>query len=290
MKKAIKIMLAVLGVLVLVLVVALAAHPLWMGSVVKAVAGKVAPTYTGTPLVLTDCSVNLYSGHFELAGLDLSNPDGCSEKSAVRLGSLKVDFDTLSALKDVIVVHDIEITGVFASYVKGASGKLNFTEIADNAKAASGSGQQEEQPAAEAPEADKAPGKKVVIERLSVGDVSLFTMGMKLPLIPGTVVLKDIGKESDGVALNQLGTQVWEQLQKAGGIAGDGLSALGSLGADLGNKGLDLGKQGIEAGKEGLQNALDSVKKLDVDGAKDALKGAGKSLENVGNGLKGLFK
>ena len=291
MKKLLKGVLFVLVALVLLVVVALAAHPLWMGAAVRTVVGMFAPKYSGTPVVLTDCSVNLYGGHFELSGFDLSNPEGCSEKSAVRLGSLKADFDTLSALKDLIVVHNIEITGVFASYVKGASGKYNFTEIAENAKAAAG-GQDEpaETTEAEDPEADKASGKKIVIERLSVGDVSLSMMGMKLPLIPGTVVLTDIGKESNGVALAQVGEQVWEQVMKAGGISGDGLSSLGKLGADIGIKGLDLGKKGVEVGTEGLKNAMESVKKLDVDGAKNVLKDTGKSLENVGKGLKGLFK
>ena len=102
MKKLLKGVLFVLVALVLLLVVALAAHPLWMGAAVRTVVGMFAPKYSGTPVVLTDCSVNLYDGHFELSGFDLSNPEGCSEKSAVRLGSLKADF-----FRDVLRVEKV---------------------------------------------------------------------------------------------------------------------------------------------------------------------------------------
>ena len=311
MMKALKGLLAVIVVVVVLLVVALLAHPLWVGPLVKVVAEKVGPRYTGTPIAVQGCGVNLYSGHFEIIGFDLSNPEGCSESSAASAGSLKVDFDTLSALKDVVLVHSVEVSGVFVSYVQGASKKYNFTEIADNAKAATGSAEPAEQPAEEQPVADvlapeagepapegqasaeEKPGKKVVIERLSIGDVKVSMLGMKIPLVPGTIVLKDIGKQSNGVSFKEAWTeilaQVLAQVQKSAGAVGDQLFSFGQKGLDLGKQGLDLGKRGLDVGTEGVKSALESAKKLDLDGAKDVLKDTGKNLESLGKGLKGLF-
>lgn len=299
MKKVLKGLLAVIGIIVVVLIAALVAHPLWVGPLVGAVAEKVGPKYTGTPIALTNCVVNLYSGHLELAGFDLANPPGCSEASAASVSSLKVDFDTLSALKDVVVVRSVDVSGIFASYVKGASGKFNFTEIGDNAKAATGSSEpapkaEAQQPKVEQPKAEKkaekkSEGKKVIIERLSIGDIRVAAMGVRIPLLPGTIVLKDIGKKTNGATAEEAATQVQTQVMEASGAAGKQLSALIGLGAEYGKKGLELGQKGYDAGKAGLENALDAAKKLDVDGAKKALQNTGDSLKDVGKGLKGLF-
>jgi len=318
MKKAVKVLGTIVVVIVLVVVAALVTHPLWVGPLVKTVAEKVGPRFTGTPIMLTNCDLNLYSGHFELTGFDLSNPEGCSEKSAASLSSLKVDFDTASVLRNVVVVRSVDVSGIFASYVKGASGKYNFTEIGDNAKAATGSSEptqveptktKETKPVevkqpTEDKKAEKASsGKKVVIERLSIGDIKVAVMGMKIPLLPGTIVLTDIGKKSNGASLEEVWGQVQSQVMQASGAAGQQLSTVLSMGSDLSKKGLDLGKQGIDLGKkgldagaEGVKSALDSAKKLDMKGATDALKNTGTqlknvgdNLKNVGDGLKGLF-
>jgi len=292
MNKSIKVLLSVLVALVLAVVLMLAAHPLWVGSLVKAVAEKVGPKYTGTPITLSSCGVNLYSGHFELLGFKLSNPQGCVEDTAAGVGNLKVDFDTLSALSDIINVRSVELSGLFASYVKGASGKYNFTEIADNAKAATGGADAKkvEQSKSEQPKTEeKTSGKKLVIEHLSVGNVKVSAFGMKMTLLPGTITLKDIGKKSNGVTAKEAFTQMWEQVLASSGAAGKQFAAAWELSAGYGKKGLDYGKQGLDVSTDAAKKALDSVKKLDTKGATDAIKNAGDSLKNVGNGLKGLL-
>ncbi len=292
--KIIKRTLLVLGCLVGLVVLALLAHPLWVGCVVKTAVKCVTPRVAGVPAHLDQCKINLWTGKVVLKGFDLSNPAGCSSASAASVGSLSVSFDTLSVFKDAILIHDIAIDDVFVSCEKGDSGKMNFTELSDNAAQATSSDDTIEEEVAEARE-DEAEGDvdddgaKVIIEKVSVSGVTVSMMGVPVP-IPGTITLTDIGKESGGVSPMGACLEIFAQVQKSLGSVGEGLTALGKGGLDLGKSGLDLGAAGVT-------NSLDAVKNLDFEGAKDildstgdGLKDVGKEFESLGKGVRDLFK
>ncbi len=302
--KIIKRTLLVLLCLVGLLVLALLAHPLWIGSLVKGVVQCAAPNVAGVPAKIDTCKINLWTGTFVLKGFDLANPAGCVDSSAARVGSLEVSFDTMSVLSDVILVRSIVLDDVFVSYEKGDSGKMNFTELSDNAAQATSSDETVEEELAEADaareagelEEELADEKKVIIEKFSVSGVTVSMMGVKVP-VPGTITLTDIGKESGGVSPLGACLEIFAQVQKSFGLAGEGLTALGQAGLDLGATGLDLGKSGLDLGASGLTNSLEAVKNLDLEGAKgildstgDGLKGVGKEFESLGKGVRDLFK
>lgn len=279
MKKAVRIVLALFGLVVLLVVVALAAHPLWLGPAVRALACPAAARLAGTPVRLEACAVNLYEGRLELRGLDIANPAGCAERTAVGVGSLRIDFDAPSALRDVVVIRSVDVSDVFLSYEKGASGKYNMSEIADNVASATTQGEPQEAVPSEGLE---APGRKVVIDRLSVSGVRLAAFGVRMP-VPGALVLTGLGRESQGVSVQDVVSEVLAQLRRSAGALGDGLTALGAAG-------LGVGQKGVDAGRGVLTNVLESVKGANVDGARDALRDAGGSLKELGKDLKGLGK
>lgn len=283
MKKLIKGLLAVIGGIVLVLVLALALHPLWIGSAVKCGAEKIGPKFTGTPIALANCDINLYAGRVAFDGFELSNPEGCSDKTAVRVDKFNVEVDMGTVASDVIVIKDITLTGVYVSYVKATPEKYNFDVIADNANAAT-SKKGEPAPTVEEPPVEeqqdetktsKGEGPKVIIEKLTLGDLTVSHLGFPIP-VQGTIVLTNIGKDTWGVSWEGAWKAVMTQLQQKLGLAGDGL--------------LELGNQGLDLGTAGVTNALNAVKAMDVEGAKAILKDTGKGLKGLGKDLKGLGK
>lgn len=293
MKKIIKGTLFTIGSIVFLLILALALHPLWIGPAIKAATTKIAPTYTGTPLALEECDINLYAGRVVFGGFSLSNPEGCADPTAASVKTLRVLVDVPSLATDVIVVKEITLTGIYASYVNAAPGKTNFDVIADNAKAATGGDKPKsevaEQPSEQLPEQtaqestneptvaaeSKGEGKKVIIEKLTFGDLMVSYYGFPLP-VPGTIVLTDIGKDSQGVSWQGAGEEIVAQLQQKLGVAGKGV--------------MNLGAQGLDLGTAGVTNALEAVKAMDIESAKTILNDTGKDLKGLGNELKGLGK
>jgi hypothetical protein len=270
MKKALKWILISVGAVILLAVLALAAHPLWLGSAVKGVACSAVPQITGTKFAVAGLSVNLYSGAVRVNGVELWNPANYDDKHAVTLDTLSVDVDMDSLNSDLIVIKDITIDGVYATYVK-ADGKYNFDVIAANAEQATASAPQADEPAA-AGEPSPAESKrevKVVIDRLTIRNVKVKSPFLTIP-VPD-VVLTDLGRESNGVTLMEVVNKVCATVLNGIMAAGGGLES--------------LGKGALGIGGEGLKNAGSSLKE-----AGKSLKGANDALKGVGEELKGLFK
>ena len=289
MKKLLKGLFAVVGGIILILVLALALHPLWIGSAVKFGAEKVGPKFTGTPIAMANCDINLYGGRVAFDGFVLDNPAGASEKVAASVGAFKVVVDPSTVASDVIVVKEITIKDIFASYVD-VNGTNNFDVIAANA-----TGPKTEEPAeaeAEEPAEEEKPAKKVVIEKLTISGVKVNFGGFPI-VVPVDITLTDIGKEKNGATLEEVGEKVSEAVMKSAGAIGDALKSLGGVGMEAldGATGAlqGAGVTATEALKNVGDGAADSLKNAG-DATKDALKDATKSLKNVGDGAAESIK
>lgn len=115
--------------LLLFIVFALLALPLWVNPVVTSVAGAVVPWCTGTEFKLEQFKLNPYTGKLTVSGLRLANPEGFAEKNAAALSLLDVDMDVASLLSKTIHVREVVIDSPFASYVFDAAGSNNFDRI-----------------------------------------------------------------------------------------------------------------------------------------------------------------
>ena len=271
MKKLLKGLLAIVGGIVLVLVLALVLHPLWLGSAVKFGAEKVGPKFTGTPIAMANCDINLYGGRVAFDGFVLDNPAGASEKVAASVGAFKVVVDPSTVASDVIVVKEITIKDIFASYVD-VNGTNNFDVIAANAAGpqSEATAEAETEPETETvPEAEatveaeeKKPAKKVVIEKLTISGVKVNFGGFPI-VVPVDITLTDIGKEKNGATLEEVGQKISEAVMKSAGAIGDALKSLGGVGV------------------EALDGATDSLKNVG--------EGAADSIKDLGKGIKSLF-
>lgn len=272
MRKTVKIAVAaVLGMLVLT-VALLLAHPLWLAPAVKAVANSQVPAVTGTAFRIDGIALNAYRGKVSLSGIVLENPEGYSERIALKVGRLDVTADMESVTSNVVVLKEVAISDVFVSYVS-KDGVNNFDRIAKNAsgkKEPSADSGAKTAPAAE--DGAAAEGKeepvRVVIDLLTVKDASV-KMGMfTLPVPP--ITLTKVGEKSGGVTLAELGNQLLGAVLSAVGSAKDGVGALGLF---LGDGVKDLKGQLESGDMKGVENSLRK-------GA-DALKEAEKALKSL---------
>ena len=283
--KIVKILLKTVLVIVGIVVVALLTLPLWFGPVAKVVANAVVPKVVQTEFNLAHLSLNPYTARFELAGLELDNPAGYSEKVAAKVGELNFDAETLTLATDVIHIEEITLKDVFVSYVDGGENEVNnFQQIQYNvaggkekydaaqaakeaaAQQAPEAGTTQEAATTEAP-AEEKPEKKVIIDRLTISGIKM-QLGILPIAIPFDIKLTDIGRKSGGATFAEAGQEIWAGIMNAAGSTGDMFKALGGKASDAAAKAtesLNKATKAADAAKavgENAGKALDSIKKL----------------------------
>lgn len=251
--------------------------PLWISPVATAIAGKVAPSYTGTDFRIDRLYLNPYSGKLRINGVKLSNPQGFGEAAAFSLSNFSVDLVVGSLFSDTILVKEVVVEDPFVSYYSH-DGKNNFDVIRANVEKAKGPAPE----AAASEESKQKSGtaeKKVVIERLRISGAKVKLI--KSDFIPSLMIppieLTDIGKKSGGATLEEAWTQIANGVMKSVSSAGDGLGALGGI----------LGRGAKDASGR-LNDGLGGLTSI-VDGLQDVVKPS-KSDNKAADGIKNLFK
>ena len=277
MNKKVKIAGYVVGGLLATIVVLVLALPLWIGPVVTGVANGVAPKILGTDFKLEKFALNPYSGKIFIGGVNLSNPKGYDEPTAVSVESVSVALSFASLLSSKIHVYDVTIEKPFVSYVNDAAGSNNFARILANLQ----SGEEEK-----AEEEDSGSKKKFQIDRLCINGTKVKVL--MLPTIPIPVpTLTNIGAGDEGATAEEVKDSVWNSIKDKFGSAGAMLNGgLQSLGSGASNLLKGLGEAGASSGdsaKKAVENVGDSAKKA-VEGVGDSAK---KATEALGNLFKG---
>jgi len=312
--KAIKVIGKILLWALVIVVLLLLALPLWIGPVVKGVANAVVPCITGTDFHLGEFGLNPYTGTLHVGDMQLANPTNFSEKNAVDLKSLDVDFAMTSlAFGKKYRVEFVEVDGVFVHIDPPAAD--NFLQIAENAMGGKEKSQAEvaevEQPkvepkeskaeeSAEPEQAEEKPSKGVQIDRITLKGVTIkYGLPVKIPM---DIELTGIGADSEyGAAFMDVWVAVKDKVMSAVTSVG---GAIGDLGKGAANALMDAGGAAADALTDAGGAAADSLKDAggaaadtlkDAGGAAtDALKDAGgaaaDALKSAGDGLKGLFK
>ena len=297
MKKALKIIGGIiLGVVVLILLLVLTL-PIWLGPVVKPIANAAVPQVTKTTFNLGHLSLNPYTGRFELGDMQLGNPEGYSEPRALEVSNIVVDVAMTTVGDKYVHVEEVIIDGVFVSLVKGGPNNVdNIEQIqynvaggkdkyeANKAKAEAEKKAKEKDAKPEEEKSDDDSGKKVVIDKLTLNNIRVKYGLITIP-VP-SITLKDLGKESDGATLAEIGDAIWTAIVNAALAVGDGAKALGGL-----------LMSGAGAVGEGAASAASAVGEGAASAASAVGEGATKAVEAVGEGagkavdaIKGLFK
>ena len=280
--KVVKFLLKAILWIVVIVIVALLALPLWFGPVVKGVANSVVPGIVKTDFHLAHLSLNPYTARFELGGLKLANPQGYSEEIAASVGALAFDAETASLATDVIHIEEITVKDVFVSYVSGGENKVNnFQQIQYNV--AGGKEQYEAKQAAKAAEkpaeekpAESKPAKKVIIDKLTIAGIKI-QFGFIPLTVPVDIRLTDIGKSSGGATFEEVGQQIWASILKAAGAVGDQFKALGSLTGDAAKQASEAASKAAGQATEAAGKAASAI----AGGAVDASKAVGDAAGNA---------
>ena len=121
-----KKLLATIGVLAAVVVVAAVALTFVLGSIVRAAVNKFGPAITKTKVELTAAELSPLTGSGTITGLFVGNPPGWRSDRAVYLGKMHLSVVPTSLLGDHIIIREIVIdqpefvyeTKVFSSNIR----------------------------------------------------------------------------------------------------------------------------------------------------------------------------
>ena len=250
-----KTLLKVGVIVVLLIIVALTMIGVYFNSMIKAGVEAVGPRITGTTVKVDAVDLSPFSGQGRLKGLVVGNPPGFQAERAFKLADAKVKMDLKTALSDKLIIEEILIDGPEITYESGPSGS-NISKIQEHVAAFGKSVGTKE--AGESKSQKKDPTqKKVQINHFIVknGQVNLSASVLKgkaLTVRLPDLHLRDIGKESGGVMVQQAAAEVLMAINKSvvQSVAGSG-KLLGEA-AEEAAKGL-----GSEAGK-----AVEGIKRL----------------------------
>ena len=186
----------VVGLLAFV-VLALLTLPLWINPVGTSLANALVPGYTGTAFNIERLNLNPYAGKLLVSGVKLANPEGYAEKDAFSLGSLSVEFDTLSLVSSKIHVRDITIDAPYASYVFDAAGSNNFDRIIAEVNKKLGPKEKKEKKPSET---------KIVIDKVTVKNVRAAVGSGAVELV--TLTLTDFGRDDAPAKIEVAGVKL----------------------------------------------------------------------------------
>ena len=311
--KLIKILLKTVVCIVVLVLVALLALPLWFGPVVKTAANAAVPGVVKTDFHMGHLHLNPYTARFELGDMQLSNPQGYSEKYAVTLGDIIFDAETLSLATDVIHIEEITVKDIFVSVVSGGENKVgNFKQIQYNVaggKEKYEAAQAEKQKAAEeeaekiqleemqnpkAAEEEKAklaeeekPAKKVIIDKLHISGLKV-QYGILPISVPVTIELANIGRKSGGATLMEAWQQIWEGILKAAGVGGEQLKALGNLTGDAAKQATEAANKAAAQATAAVGNATESATKAAAQATESVGKATSAVTDSAANATKAV--
>ncbi len=215
------------AVVVLLLVAAL---PLWISPVATGIAGSIVPKYTGTDFRIERFTVNPWTGTVRIGGVRLSNPDGFGDAAAFSLGAFSLEASLLELLESRVHILDLSIEDAFASYYS-SNGTNNIDLILANVDRKLGPKDEKEKDSAAEDKEDAKSEIKVVIDHLRISGTKVKLMKSDvIPALPiATIELRDIGKESGGATAEEVWQVLSDAFVKGLSSVGDGVGALGGI-------------------------------------------------------------
>lgn len=292
-RHVVKKLLVIVGLIVAVLVGAVAVGILFIDGIARAAIERGGNYALQVETRVASVDVGLTSGEFAMSGLTVANPDGFDAPRFLELGSggMSVSLGTLRS--DVVEIPRIALDDL-GVVLERRGGRSNYGTIVDNLRRLSA--ETGEEPPAEEPPLKE--GKTFVVDEVVVSNIAVTVdfvpQGGELTTVDvaiDEVRVTDIGKGGqDPVAMAELvGIIVQAVLQavadKGGGIVPvdilqdlegqlDRLPSLASSGVGMA---VELSEETQRAIEEGLQ------------GAEEAARGIGRELERAGEDLeKGL--
>lgn len=214
----------------------------------------------GVQTSLQKAHLSLLSGSLDLSGLSVANPPGFEDTQFLSLGTGHTQVALASLREDTVRVQSLEFADV-ALLLQRREGRSNYGVILDNLERLKG---EESGPAQPEPQDDGA-GKKFVIERIVIRNVSadfdLLPQGGQLTRAKVTIpelVLNNVGSAEGGASLAEISAAVVQALLQASLQAGGkvlGPELLGDLQQHLSR----LEVTALELPKETVAELIDKL-------------------------------
>ncbi len=134
MKKGVKIVLSVIGVVILIAIIAAIVVYSQLDSIVKHAIVKVGTETMQTKVAVDKVNISLTKGTAKITNLTIANPKSFSSNSAVKLGSISVDIDTGSVTQNPIILNKVDIESPHILFEVNKAGKVNLQVLQDNIK------------------------------------------------------------------------------------------------------------------------------------------------------------
>ncbi|MHC4134924.1 MAG: AsmA family protein [Planctomycetota bacterium] len=238
-----KTWLKILGVIVVLLVIAIVTIPLWIDGAARSVIESEGSKALGVELTLEKLHLSLFGGEAKLGDMTIANPEGYTDDRFFRLGAGHASVSYGSLSEETIVIPEIVLDDVSVSLEKDG-GKGNYDVLIENL----------EKYAGEKEEKEPTEGKKFVIEKISVRNITVKSRMRAVVVTPALttkineITLTDVGSGT-GVPMGVVIRKFIGGL--LAGIANSGVSLAGDIGKGLGNATLGIGKDGIKVVGEG---------------------------------------
>lgn len=259
MRNIIKIPLIAISSIILIVFVFFS---LFINTVVKKSVESFGSKITQTPVNLQKVKISLLSGHSEIHGLVIGNPEGFHTGSALKFDTVVIDISPISIFSDKVIIRDILIDGPEITYEISVEGS-NVGKIKKNIESFSSSSRSQTNESGELQNGQKKT-KQVQIDTLLLqnGKIRLsakLLQGKTLDIPLMKVQLNDIGKESDSASFPEVMEKLADAIYKAiiDAVTGSGKTIERGVSAVT-----DSAKEVDETAKEGLSKAIDVMKKL----------------------------
>jgi hypothetical protein len=248
MGKFFKVLLG--GVVVVVIVAALLVTFLLsnLDSLVKQAIETVGTEVVGTNVRVDQVSIALDEGRGEIAGLRIANPRGFPDGSALELSLIALDLDVQNISAELVTLESIIVAGARINAVQGSGGN-NLQALLDNIRRSSDGG------GSSSSGTDDGPDTKLIIDEFRFEDAQVSVAVTGLPggrsaSVPD-VVLRDIGRQSNGVTASEAARQILEPLVQQSMEAGISVSR-----QELENRANQEAEKALDQGRKKLGEFL----------------------------------
>jgi hypothetical protein len=273
MKKVVKKVLFILGIVIAALVVLLiAAVTLFGNQTLKAGIETGAASALKVGVSLDSAKLSIFGGSAELNGLKIDNPAGYQHPEFLTMAKAAVKLKIRSVFSNTVEIEKIQFDQIQLTLEQKGLTTNNLQEILNSLPKS-----EETAPKPEEKPAQKSAGKQLLIKELIINGIEVKA---KLLPIPGKadtitlrlnpIIMKDLGSDKP-INTAELTAKILKAI--ATGVADQGKDLLptdmiGSIGGDI-----------AEQGKKVLDTAGQAGKGI-LDGAGGAIKGIFQKKEN----------
>jgi uncharacterized protein involved in outer membrane biogenesis len=254
MKKRLPLILLLGAGLVLV---ALVAGFLFLGTIVKAGVENGGPYITKVAVKLDSAKISVFNGSGELKGFLLGNPEGFKAPQSVSVGSVAVKIEPGSVLGKKVIVRSVRVESPEITYEAAFSGS-NIGKILENIQSVAASGKTDpNQPGSQ---------KALQVDEFVISgaklNVTASVLGGSTATLPlPEIRLTNLGQGPEGITPAELSAKAFGEIVEAAAKAVAANAA--KIGGNVTEAAKNMGTGSMDRFKKATSGITDLMKKSD---------------------------